>query len=432
MPARRLRILHVTRETAGDRRFGIGRSLLPVTEALRARGHEVRYLTQEDLTPRSRTFVPQLAHHLAQATGPLYGDAARVSALAWAERLNIGRLAAKLGAHEGWNVVHLHDPWMAWAYRRAGLWHRPRPGTRWGLTQHGFGCYANATLEEGLPYSPALLRHMRGLEKSVVARADWVICPTEDSRQQLARDLGWLQPLPRWHAVPHAKPVLNLPSRAQARQALGLVDGQTMVLAVGRINPVKRMQHIVQAVAALPWPLPAALAAAPLASFPFASSPFPPSTLAPLPPSPSPLRLVLLAAAGDEAELRRAAAQAPQLDLQILLAEDVAPYLAAADLYVSAARNESFGLANLEAMVAGLPMVCTAVGGVPEVTGGAAWLVPGGEADLVARLTQALQALLANSAQRQALAAAARRRGAAWPTADRIAERYEQVYLAAH
>ena len=400
-----MRILHVTRETAGDRRFGLGRSLLPVTDALRSRGHEVRYLTQEDLTPRAQALVGRLAHGLGQTLGPFYGDAARVSALAWAERINIGRLAAKLAGREGWEVVHLHDPWMAWAYRRAWAWHGPRPGTRWGFTQHGFGCFAQATMEEGLPYSPALLRHMRGLEQAVVRQAHWVVCPTEDSRQQLARDLVWLQPPPHWHAIPHSKPLWTLPARAVARQALGLAEGQTLVLAMGRINPVKRLQQIVQACAAIP----------------------PVSGVASLPSQP--LRLVLLAADGDESSLRACAARAPHIELQITFVEDVKPYLAAADVYMSASRNESFGLANLEAMIAGLPMLCTAVGGVPEVTGGAAWLVPGGEEGLVTRLTAALHALLSDPLQRQTLATAAHQRGAAWPTADAIAERYEHVYL---
>lgn len=400
-----MRILHVTRETTGDRRFGLGRSLLPLTDALRARGHTVRYLTQEDLTPRAQALVTRLANGLALALAPVYGEAARGSALAWAERINIGRLAAKLAGSEGWEVVHLHDPWMAWAYRRAWAWHRPLRGTRWGFTQHGFGCYAQATLEEGLPYSPALLRHMRRLENSAASQANWVVCPTEDSRLQLARDLTRLQPPVNWHTIPHAKPLLTLPARAAARQALGLADEQTLVLAMGRINPVKRMLQIVQACVAMP-PTPDAA-----------------TTTA------RPLRLVLLAAAGDEAPLRACAAQASHIELQIVLAEEVAPYLAAADLYVSASRNESFGLANLEAMVAGLPMLCTAVGGVPEVTGGAAWLIPGGEEGLVARMATALQAMLLNPLLRQTLAAAAYRRGVSWPTAALIAERYEHVYL---
>jgi hypothetical protein len=48
-----VRIVHVTRELGIDRRYGIGRSLSPVILALADLGHEVRYLTQDDQTPRS-------------------------------------------------------------------------------------------------------------------------------------------------------------------------------------------------------------------------------------------------------------------------------------------------------------------------------------------------------------------------------------------
>ena len=75
------------------------------------------------------------------------------------------------------------------------------------------------------------------------------------------------------------------------------------------------------------------------------------------------------------------------------------------------------------------PVILVAdIGTKTEVTGGAAWLLPGGDEDLVTRLSAALQALLADPLQRQTLAAAAHQRGAAWPTADAIAERYEHVY----
>ncbi len=315
-------------------------------------------------------------------------------ALAWAERLNIGRLAAKLARAKQVDVVHLHDPWIAWGYRRACWWHWPARPTRWGFTEHGFGCYADATHEEGLPYTPMLLRWLRGLEARLAGQAHWVLCPTEAGRWQLARDLARPMPLPNWHAVHHARPRLNLPSRAAARQALGLQDDLPVVLAVGRINPVKRLDAVVQACARVPGTL----------------------------------KLILLAAAGDEAPLRALAAGAPQLLFDIRLADDVGPYLAAADVYVSAARNESFGLANLEAMVAGLPMICTAVGGAPEVTGGCAWLVPGGQDDLVAHLASALQVLLQNTPLRLALAEAARQRGGHWLTPDQAAQCYEAIY----
>jgi len=389
-----VRILHVTRETAGDRRFGIGRSLLPVCEALQERGHVVQYLTQEDLAPASHAALQPLARWLGRLGGLYFGDVAQDVALAWAERLNIGRVAALVARRQRFDIVHLHDPWMAWGYRQASRVFRQAGTLRWGFTEHGFGAYANATWEEGLPCTPKLMRWLRRLEAGVAARADFVLCPTVSARTQLARDLSLTEAPAHWSVVPHPQPALSLPARQVARQALGLPDETLHVLAIGRINPVKRLDAIVRACRQLHRPL----------------------------------RLTLLAGGGDPAPLHALAAGAPGLALQVLVADDVGPYLAAADVYVSAALNESFGMANLEAMLAGLPSVCTAVGGVPEVTGGAVWLVPGADAQLIEQLAQALAALADDPPLRLRLATAAAQRGNNWPRAAEIGERYEALY----
>jgi glycosyltransferase involved in cell wall biosynthesis len=63
-------------------------------------------------------------------------------------------------------------------------------------------------------------------------------------------------------------------------------------------------------------------------------------------------------------------------------------------------------------MYAGLPVVATAVGGIPELVGDAAALVPAGDA---AALADAVARLLDEPAERAALAPRAAEQIAGWP-----------------
>lgn len=98
---------------------------------------------------------------------------------------------------------------------------------------------------------------------------------------------------------------------------------------------------------------------------------------------------------GDPAPVRaraRALGIEGQVELLGPLARDaLAAELARADLALLPSRSESFGLANAEALAAGVPVVAYAAGAVPEVVGGAGWLVPSGDREaLAAALGRAL------------------------------------------
>jgi len=390
------RVLMVTRETGPDRRYGLGRSLAPVVEALRDQGAQVRYFCQEDLGPADLERRQSQWVRLSSLAG-IRGRENRLALVrAWLERLQVGAAAGRLALSEGYSHVHAHDPWIA-----CGVWWSTRGhagrGIRWGITQHGFGSYSLATHADGLVQGPAAQRWMRRIEALVVDRADWVTAPTHAALEQLARDLCEPAVAAHWHCVPHGRPTIAAPTaeqRAAARNQLHWRDEDLVVLGVGRLAPLKCFDRLIDACADQAVPA---------------------------------LRLVLLGGGDPAPFVAQAEARGFAEKLQITTVDDVTPYLHGADIYASASSTESFGLANLEALCAGLPAVCSAVGGVPEVMGDGAWLVPND----VASIARALRALIADAALRRTWGERAAARAAQWPSQEAIAQQYLDIYCAA-
>jgi N-acetyl-alpha-D-glucosaminyl L-malate synthase BshA len=129
----------------------------------------------------------------------------------------------------------------------------------------------------------------------------------------------------------------------------------------------------------------------------------------------------------------RPAAEAPAEELGLLpdvrflgKVDAVADLLRCADLFLLPSGSESFGLAALEAMACGVPVVATRVGGLPEVIedGVTGALVPVGDTEALAR--QSLD-LLTDAARLAATRAACVKRAAQF-SADLIVPRYEALY----
>jgi glycosyltransferase involved in cell wall biosynthesis len=143
-------------------------------------------------------------------------------------------------------------------------------------------------------------------------------------------------------------------------------------------------------------------------------------------------RLDLLGTGLQEQELRR---MVDQLNLKTTVRfrghqdrERLAAILSGAMALVLPSRSDNFPLAILEAMQAGLPIVATRAGGIPEAVrdGEEALLVPPGDP---AALADALRIIQGDSGLRGRLGAAGRERGKAFSW-DRTAETYEGLYLA--
>ncbi|HEX6870637.1 MAG TPA: glycosyltransferase family 4 protein [Micromonosporaceae bacterium] len=105
--------------------------------------------------------------------------------------------------------------------------------------------------------------------------------------------------------------------------------------------------------------------------------------------------------------------------------DDVSDLLAAADLAVVTSRWEARQLFAQEALAAGVPVVATAVGGLPSLLGDAAVLIAPGDPDA---LDLAVRELLADADLRAHYAEAGLRQAGQWPTEQDTIEQVLGVY----
>jgi len=246
-----MKILMVTRETQAEKRYGLGRSLSPLIEELRQRGFIVNYICQSDLGPRSVRWQPDFKRLFAIIPGKGNTNTDYpILFSALLERLNMGRVAAKLAAKQGFTHVHCHDPIIAAGFRFFGRLH-PNCHAVWGVTEHGFGCYINAMRDDGIRLGDNVIRIIRAWEARTLLAANWVIAPTNSGITQIANDLN-ISPIPEhWQHVTHARPTLNHYSKSAARMQLGWTNETKYKIAVARIAIVKHLPLFIEACAKL-------------------------------------------------------------------------------------------------------------------------------------------------------------------------------------
>jgi glycosyltransferase involved in cell wall biosynthesis len=195
---------------------------------------------------------------------------------------------------------------------------------------------------------------------------------------------------------PVAAPDLPVPGHdpATVRAGLGLVDGQPLVLSVGRLHPHKGYDILVAAAAR--W-----------------------RTRTPAP-------LVAIAGSGPAHQRLAALISANRVPVRLLgHRDDVADLLRVADVAVVTSVLEARPLFAQEALRAGVPLVATAVGGLPELVGDAAVLVPPRDVDAV---DAAVADLLDHPLRRVELAAHGLAQAATWPTVAQTVAQVRAVY----
>jgi len=197
-------------------------------------------------------------------------------------------------------------------------------------------------------------------------------------------------PLPTWTARPE--------ERARLRRELGLGEESLLVLAVGRLSPVKNYPLLLRAAAEL-----ARMA---------------------------PLARVLIARDGPERPALEEMRRELRLEERVFFLgwrRDVRELLSMVDLYVLSSRSEGSPQALLEAMAAGLPTVATAVGGCEEIVvhGRTGLLVPPDDAH---GLALALASLLDDRRGRRAMGEESRSRVRSRYSSSAMLDTYESLY----
>lgn len=254
-------------------------------------------------------------------------------------------------------------------------------------TRHGMGDFLGNAKQRWL-YRLAMLATHRAC------------CVCDAARQQFVS--AGLMPEDKAVTVYNGLPLSRFADsgRGALRQLLGLAPGQRLLVSVGRLNPAKAQELLIDAFARLA-------------------------------PSHPDLHLVLVGDGPQRAALEaRAAEQLCATRIHFTGARsDVPALLRDADVFALSSRTEGFSIALLEAGCAALPVVATAVGGNGEIIadGERGLLVPAGDS---MALASAIEQLL-TSPQGQACGQALAQWVADHCSVEAMADRYQQIYAPA-
>jgi N-acetyl-alpha-D-glucosaminyl L-malate synthase BshA len=361
----------------------IGGSGVVATElgkALADRGHDV-HLVSIDQPFRLGEFHPGLAFHQVQTPSyPLFHEPQYVLSLA-NKIVQVSRAFRLDVIHAHYAVPHATAARLAQQVLEATDRHVPRVVT----TLHG----TDITLVGNDPSFSEIVAYS-------IEQSDGVTAVSESLRDSTRSELGVRREIA---VIPNFLDCSiyrrqEVPADLRRRY---VGDAQKLVIHVSNFRPVKRIEAVLRIFAQIAKQVDA--------------------------------RLLLV---GDGPDLATAYRLGRELGVSALVElvgaqEAVIPLLSVADLFLLPSAQESFGLAALEAMACGVPVVASRVGGLPEVIehGVTGFLHPPEDEGAMA---ESGIALLTDPARSRRIAAAARRTVTDRFCSERVVPMYETYY----
>ncbi|HET9949899.1 MAG TPA: N-acetyl-alpha-D-glucosaminyl L-malate synthase BshA [Longimicrobiales bacterium] len=346
--------------------------------ALARRGHEVHFVAYAQPFRLVGLHERVFYHEVEMEDYPLFEHPPYTLALAVALHDAVRR--------EGLDLVHMHYaiPHAASAFLAREMLKEERP-LKIVTTLHG----TDITLLGLHPSFHAITRFS-------ILQSDGLSAVSRFLKDETVRDFS--VPDDRIEVIPNfVDTEVWRPDREPCHRSKLAPEGHKIVMHVSNFRLVKRVQDVVDVFAKVREQVPA--------------------------------RLVLV---GDGPERPRALKHAADLGMRdevLYLGRHsaVEEILSCADLFLLPSASESFGLAALEAMACGAPVVASTAGGLPEVVehGVSGYLFPVGETE---RMAEAAVKVLTDPDHARALSEAGRRAAVERFSTDVVVPRYEALY----
>jgi glycosyltransferase involved in cell wall biosynthesis len=346
------RVLIVSRERGLDSQYGLGKSIQKICSNIEKDTIIFKYVSLSDTEQYHRKWRG-IFTLFCKPFGNA-GDILKEALLQGMYAASVIRLDSSIHA------VWFQDPYMIAGFQlgliKQGKFKSPLPLF---LSEHGLGSYTSAIQQDGVSVPRYIYKALIQIEQFLIKDVANVFFPSKAALEAAGQDFSLSHTPKNWLAIPHGHNNISDLSIPTIREAKSNNAKQAMVLAVGRLAPVKNYPILIGAIAELQ------------------SQGYP-------------IQLII-AGAGDLAEFR-VTNNTDRLHPPPILghSEDVQTLYSECTIYVSCCENESFGLANLEAMSAGAACILPNKGAAAEIGALGAILITMNKTNLVSAIKELL------------------------------------------